>query len=84
MIVTTFVGYILFAIFAGVGFCSLPWDILVDFAYRPKQVDEGSFEERKKLLLQYAMELREDGQKLDENRNYVNKIKGITGMLQRY
>lgn len=51
MIVTTFVGWVLFSIFAGVGFVSLPWDILVDYMYRPKQIDEGTFEERKKLLL---------------------------------
>lgn len=72
MISTTFVGWICFTIFAGVGFVSLPWDLFVDYMYRPKPIDEGNFEERKQLLLKYALELRDEGKKLDENRNYVN------------
>lgn len=77
MICTTFVGYLFNVIFAGVGFVSLPWDLFVDYNYRPKPIDEGNFEERKDLLLQYALELRENGKKLDEDRNHVNLIRGF-------
>lgn len=39
MIVTTFIGYFFFFIFAGVGFVSVPWDIFVNYMYRPKYID---------------------------------------------
>jgi len=84
MICTIFVGWLLFAVFAGVGFVSLPWDLFIDYMYRPKQIDEGNFEERKQLLLKYALDLRDTGKKLDENRNYVNQIRGFQGFTARY
>lgn len=77
MICTTFLGYICFTLFAGIGFVSLPWDLFVDYQYRPKPIDEGNFEDRQKLLLLKALECREDGKKLDENRNYVYQVRGF-------
>jgi hypothetical protein len=71
MIVTAFVGHILFAVFAGIGFVSLPWNIFVDYMYRPKLIDEGTFEDRKILILKHAIKLREMGRELDNNRNFV-------------
>ena len=43
VICTNVVGKILFVILAGVGFTSLPWDIILDYKYRPKPIDEGNF-----------------------------------------
>ena len=71
IISTSFIGWLLFVIFAGVGFTALPWDLILDYQYRPKPIDEGNFNDRTKLLLQYALDLREMGKKLDEDRNYV-------------
>ena len=62
---------------------SLPWDLILDYAYRPKPIDEGNFQDRSKLLLQYALELRETGKKLDNERNYILQIKGIQGFNER-
>ena len=74
---TQFIGYICFSIFAGAGFIALPWDIFVDYVHRPKPIDEGNFNDRKHLLLEYSYELREKGKKLDEDRRYVEKIRGF-------
>lgn len=46
VICTTVVGTILFIFLAGVGFASLPWDIILDYKYRPKPIDEGNFQFR--------------------------------------
>jgi hypothetical protein len=56
---------------------ALPWDLIVDFFYRPKPIDEGNFNERKELLLKYALDLRETGKKLEEDMNYVNTVRGF-------
>ena len=77
IICTSFFGWVCFSIFSGVGFIALPWDLILDYQYRPKPIDEGNFNERKELLLFYALELRATGKKLDENRNYVMKIRGF-------
>ena len=84
MVCTMFVGWMMFAIFAGVGFIALPWDIILDYINRPKQLDEGTFENNKKLLLAYALDLRDTGKELDNNRNYVNQIRGFEGFIERY
>lgn len=39
IIVTLFIGVFFFTIFAGVGFVSVPWDIFVNYMYRPKYID---------------------------------------------
>lgn len=83
MISTSFIGWLFFVIFSGVGLTALPWDLILDYQYRPKPIDEGNFNERSKLLLQYAIDLRETGKKLDEDRNYVQKIKGFQGWSAR-
>lgn len=71
MICTTYIGFICFILFAGVGLVALPWDMFVDYTYRPKPIDETNFADRKQLLLLYSLELRDFGKKLDENHNYV-------------
>jgi LMBR1 domain-containing protein 1 len=48
---TSFIGWIFFVVFAGVGFTAMPWDLILDYYYRPKPIDEGNFNERTKLLL---------------------------------
>jgi hypothetical protein len=84
MFCTAFMGWILFVIFCGVGFVSLPWDLILDYTYRPKPIDEGNFEKRKSLLLDYSLMLRNDGKKLAEDRFFVNTIRGIEGFKERY
>ena len=61
MFCTAFLGWIFFIVFSGIGFVSLPWDLILDYTYRPKPIDEGNFEEHKALLLAYSLKLRDDG-----------------------
>ena len=67
----------------GVGLIALPWDLIVDYFYRPKQIDEFEFEKRKKILLDYALELRDLGKKMQEDNNYTNNIMGLEGLRVR-
>lgn len=84
ILVTSFIGWLLFSILAGVGFVALPIDLFIDYKFRPKPIDQGNFDQNKKLLLEYALELRENGKKLDQNRNHVNRIRGYEGWRARY
>jgi LMBR1 domain-containing protein 1 len=79
MFCTAFIGWMFFIVFSGIGFVSLPWDLILDYTYRPKPIDEGNFEEHKSLLLQYSLKLRDEGKLLAEDRFYVNTIRGIEG-----
>ena len=69
--------------YAGIGMTSIPWDLMLDYMYRPKPIDEGNFQDRSKLLLLYAEECRETGKKLENERNYILNIKGIEGFNAR-
>ena len=79
MVFMLFISSCFFTVFAGFGLSAVPWDIFVDYKYRPKPLDEGTFSERKEILLLFAQELREDGKKIAENRNFVSKMKGFEG-----
>ena len=62
----------------------LPYDHVIDFFYRPKPISAGDFEVRKRLLLPDVMTLRKTVKELEEDRNQVSNIKGITGYVKRY
>ena len=51
MFTTCFFGWLIFALFSGIGLISTPWDLILDYMYRPKPIDEGNFEDKKQLLL---------------------------------
>lgn len=79
LVITTFLGHIMLMVFSGVGQIALPWDHILDYTYRPKPLDEGVFTDRKNLLLLYANELRDEGKKLDEERNMAMNAMGLEG-----
>ena len=54
MVFMLFISSCFFTVFGGFGLSAVPWDIFVDYLYRPKPLDEGSFSERKEILLIYA------------------------------
>ena len=61
----------------------MPWELILDYMYRPKQLDPGTFDDRKRLLLLYALELRETGKKLDEERAVAMNARGFEGYKMR-
>ncbi len=64
--VTTLVGWIIFAVFAGVGMSALPFDMLNEFKHRPKPITKQVYEERKKIIGNQAQMLMEDGKSLNQ------------------
>lgn len=62
---------------------AVPWDFIQDYMYRPKQLDAGTFDDRKRLLLLYALELRTEGKKLDEDRAVAMNARGFEGYKMR-
>ena len=83
MISAAFIGSFFFVIFTGVGLVALPWDLFVDYQYRPKMIDSEEFDKRKQVLLIYALELRETGKELAQNNNYSKQVKGLEGIRAR-
>ena len=47
MISVAFIGNIIYVVFSGVGLVALPWDLFVDYQYRPKMIDSEEFDKRK-------------------------------------
>lgn len=58
---TSFVGTILFSVFAGVGLITLPFDLIFGFLHRPKPIKQAEYEEKKKILGEQAKLLTEAG-----------------------
>ena len=56
--VTCWVGELGFAFFAGVGLIMMPYDLLMEFIYRPSPIDERNFNRRKDILLPLVLKLR--------------------------
>lgn len=75
---------IFFTIFGGVGFVSLPTDLIMYYMHQPQQqIKEEDFNKRKIMLLNYTMKLREMGKLLENERPHVNQIKGFSGWRKR-
>ncbi|KAJ3296794.1 hypothetical protein HK104_001210 [Borealophlyctis nickersoniae] len=64
--IVSFAGWVLFAIFGGVGLASLPVDLVQDFIHRPKPIKAQEYAERKKVIGQQAQLLMEAGKTLNE------------------
>ncbi|KAJ3371138.1 hypothetical protein GGF31_003561 [Allomyces arbusculus] len=67
----TLIGWLLFSVFSGVGLVALPFDLLMEFKYRPKPIKAEVYKQRKKvigeqaaLLLQAAEEMEKEGKDL--------------------
>jgi LMBR1 domain-containing protein 1 len=72
-----------FCFFGGIGFVSLPFDLIIEYQYRPKPIKEKDFTKRKHMLLTYTLRLRDMGKILDNERPYVATILGFTGYKKR-
>ncbi|TPX33356.1 hypothetical protein SmJEL517_g03727 [Synchytrium microbalum] len=63
---TSFVGWLLFSVFGGVGIISLPVDLIQDYQHRPKPIKAAEYAERKKMIGQQSQVLMEAGKQLME------------------
>eukprot|EP00842_Homolaphlyctis_polyrhiza_P000811 jgi/Hompol1/1730/HPOL_005041-RA len=57
--VVTLIGWVIFAVFGGVGMASLPYDMLNEFQHRPKPITSQEYAERKIKIGQQAQLLME-------------------------
>jgi len=77
--VIIWLGQLAFAFFAGVGLIMMPYDLLMEFIYRPTPIDERNFNRRQKILLPMVLKLREEVKRLDKERFNVENMQGLTG-----
>ena len=66
MAVLTFISWIIFALFGGIGLASVPLDFFVSFKSRPRIITNDSIRDRKKILFDEIVELRKMGDQLKE------------------
>ncbi|KAK6093291.1 hypothetical protein MT418_006614 [Batrachochytrium dendrobatidis] len=64
--VITLLGWIIFAVFGGVGMASLPYDMLNEFQHRPKPISSTEYAERKVKIGQQAQLLMEVGKTVNQ------------------
>ncbi len=64
---TSLLGWMLFSIFGGVGLIALPWDLMLDWKYRPKPIKKDEYLARKKvigekgqMMLEYSANLHQE------------------------
>eukprot|EP00347_Sterkiella_histriomuscorum_P002802 403366747 len=81
--VMAFIGAIFFCFFGGVGFVSLPYDLIYQYVFKPQPIEEREFTQRKSILLNYSLKLREMGKQIENERQYVALIKGFSGWKKR-
>jgi hypothetical protein len=55
----------LVAFLGGVGLISMPYDLIYEYIYMPRPINEKDFTKRKQILLNYSMKLREMGKSLE-------------------
>ena len=64
--VLTFVSWIIFGLFGGIGLSSVPMDFFISFCNRPRKISSDEINERKKNLLKEIEEIKLLGDKVDE------------------
>ncbi|KAJ3186814.1 hypothetical protein HK101_009569 [Irineochytrium annulatum] len=65
--IVSFVGWIIFTVFGGVGLVALPYDLILEFQHRPKPITAAEYAERKVAIGQQAGLLLEVGRQLTED-----------------
>ena len=85
MAVLTFISWIVFALFGGIGLASVPLDFFVSFKSRPKILTSESVKRRKKILYDEICELRQKGDELNEMETKGdNKKFFLSGARRKY
>ena len=85
MAVLTFISWIVFALFGGIGLASVPLDFFVSFKSRPKILTSESVKRRKKILYDEICELRQKGEELNEMETKGdNKKFFLSGARRKY
>ena len=85
MAVLTFISWIVFALFGGIGLASVPIDFFISFKTRPKFLTGSSIKSRKRILYDEIVELREMGDELKKLEDEgANKKFFLSGERRKY
>ncbi|KAI8818355.1 LMBR1-like membrane protein [Fimicolochytrium jonesii] len=80
--IVSFVGWVLFSIFGGVGLVALPHDWVSQFLHRPKPITANEYKETKKEIGRNSVLLMEAGKTLNEELRAANRS-GLSGRSWR-
>ena len=83
--VLTFISWIVFALFGGIGLASVPLDFFVSFKSRPKIITSDSVKNRKRILFDEIVELKsmgDDLKKMEDNGD--DKKFFLSGVRRKY
>ena len=61
----------------------MPYDLIYEYIYMPRPINEKDFTKRKQILLNYSMKLREMGKSLESEQVIVAQIRGFSGWRKR-
>lgn len=76
MVVLSFFGWILLAIYGGIGIAALPGDFIAGFVNRPKVLKPEEAKEKKEGIEKASSELVGMGEHLKEEEELLNKSEG--------
>jgi len=62
----------------------MPYDLTMEFIYRPRPIDEKNFTRRKNILLPDILKLRDEQKRLDKERFVIETLQGIQGYWKTY
>lgn len=65
--VVTFVGWAIFAAFAGVGMAALPYDLVSEFKHRPRPITAQEYQEKRKKIGEQSKILNEVAKTLHQD-----------------
>jgi len=76
----TWLGPLAFAFLAGIGLIMMPYDLLMEFIYRPRPIDDSNFNHHKKILLPMVLKLRNEVKSPDKEQFNVENMQGLTAV----
>lgn len=80
-----FIGYLLLIILGGIGFATLPTNLITDFIRRPKPISLKQYAKGKQLINRWAEELVTEGEKIrEEGKHKGFKHRKVKRMINKY
>eukprot|EP00158_Paraphelidium_tribonemae_P004492 Partr_v1_DN26785_c0_g1_i3_m8910 putative LIMR family len=79
----SFVGWVLFAIFGGVGLAAFPFDLVLGYKNRPKKIGLTEYSEKKKSIGDQASLLLQDAAAIAQKKKESNKKQSFASQKAR-
>ena len=82
--VSVIIGQLFLSVFGAMGMIFLPYNLLNDWIFRPKQITKADFVKRQKILLPMILNLRKETKLLEVDRMQVALMASFTGYWRRF